>query len=37
VNLATHVPRYADAPESLDGLKNARRREGCETSMSTSS
>jgi len=33
VNLATHVPRYADEPSSLAGLARARRREGIETAF----
>ena len=33
VQLASHVPTYADEPASLAGLKNARRRDGIETAF----
>ena len=33
VQLATHVPTYADEPASLAGLKGARRRPGLETAF----
>jgi NADH-quinone oxidoreductase subunit C len=33
VNLAAHVPKYAEEPLSLGGLENARRREGIEAAF----